>query len=217
MNKGVGIRNLNGLWRIRVRVTLQWRHNLCDDVSNLPLLDCLLNRLFRSRTSKLRVTGLCEESSPVMSLWVDGHDLGEVLLILLYWYRANIRSTFETINTHCVDINVMGERQEGVDKVHHLTHIFHSVRSACSALSCCSNKWRGIIRRYQMETFYSLLALCAGNSPVTGEFPSQWPVTRSFNVCFDLRLVNDGINNRETGYFRHHRAHYDVPIMNGEL
>ena len=33
----------------------------------------------------------------------------------------------------------------------------------------------------------ALLALCAGNSPVTGEFPSQRPVTRSFDVFFDLR------------------------------
>ena len=29
--------------------------------------------------------------------------------------------------------------------------------------------------------------LCAGNSPVTGEFPSQRPVPRSFDVFFDLR------------------------------
>ena len=38
-----------------------------------------------------------------------------------------------------------------------------------------------------METFSVLLALCAGNSPVTGEFPAQKPVTRSLNVSFDLR------------------------------
>ena len=38
--------------------------------------------------------------------------------------------------------------------------------------------------RHQMETFSALLAICAGNSPVTGEFPSQRPVTRSFDVCF---------------------------------
>ena len=31
-----------------------------------------------------------------------------------------------------------------------------------------------------------LLAVCAGNSPVTGEFPSQRPVTRSFDVILDL-------------------------------
>ena len=47
-----------------------------------------------------------------------------------------------------------------------------------------TRKWR-----HQMEIFSSLLALCARNSPVTGEFPSQSPVTRSFDVFFDLRLI----------------------------
>ena len=42
--------------------------------------------------------------------------------------------------------------------------------------------------RHQMETFSALLALFAGNSPVTGEYPSQRPVTWSFAVFFDLRL-----------------------------
>ena len=42
--------------------------------------------------------------------------------------------------------------------------------------------------RHQMETFSALLAICAGNSPVSGEFPAQRPVTRSFDVFFDLRL-----------------------------
>ena len=42
--------------------------------------------------------------------------------------------------------------------------------------------------RHQMETFAALLAICAGNSPVSGEFPAQRPVTRSFDVFFDLRL-----------------------------
>ena len=39
-----------------------------------------------------------------------------------------------------------------------------------------------------METFSALLALCAGNSPVTGEFSAQRPVTWSFDVFFDLHL-----------------------------
>ena len=33
-----------------------------------------------------------------------------------------------------------------------------------------------------------MLFFCTGISPVTGEFPSQRPVTRSFDVFFDLRL-----------------------------
>ena len=39
-----------------------------------------------------------------------------------------------------------------------------------------------------METLFTLLALCAGNSPVAGEFPAQRPVARSFDISFDLRL-----------------------------
>ena len=41
--------------------------------------------------------------------------------------------------------------------------------------------------RHQMETFSALLALCEGNPPVTGGFPTQGPVTRSFGVFYDLR------------------------------
>ena len=42
--------------------------------------------------------------------------------------------------------------------------------------------------RHQMETFSASPGLCAGNSPVTDEFPSQRPVTRSFDIFFDLHL-----------------------------
>ena len=49
-------------------IVTQWHHNGRDGVSSNRRLDCLLNRLFRRRsnkTSKLRVTGLCEGNSPV--------------------------------------------------------------------------------------------------------------------------------------------------------
>ena len=39
-----------------------------------------------------------------------------------------------------------------------------------------------------METLSVLLALCEGNSPVPGEYPAWKPVTRSFDVFFDLRM-----------------------------
>ena len=39
-----------------------------------------------------------------------------------------------------------------------------------------------------METFSALLAICAENSSVSGDFPARRPVTRSFDVFFDLRL-----------------------------
>ena len=64
-----------------------------------------------------------------------------------------------------------------------------------------------------METFSALLAICARNSPVPGEFPAQRPVTQSFDVFFDLRLNNDGVNSRGAGDLRRYRAHCDVNVM----
>ena len=66
-----------------------------------------------------------------------------------------------------------------------------------------------------METFSALLAICAGNSPVPGEFPTQRPVTRSFDVFFDLRPNKRlyWVNNDEAGDLRRHWAHYDVIVM----
>ena len=42
--------------------------------------------------------------------------------------------------------------------------------------------------RHQMETFSALLPIRVGNSPVPGEFPTQRPVMRSFDIFFDLCL-----------------------------
>ena len=64
-----------------------------------------------------------------------------------------------------------------------------------------------------METFSALLAICTGNSPVIGEFPTQKPVTRSFDDFFDLRLNERWVNNRETIDLRPYRAHYDVSVI----
>ena len=50
------------------QITLQWRHNERDGVSNHQPHDCLLNRLFRcksKKTPKVSVTGLCVGNSPV--------------------------------------------------------------------------------------------------------------------------------------------------------
>ena len=54
--------------------------------------------------------------------------------------------------------------------------------------------------RYQMETFSVLLAICTGNSPVPGEFRSQRPVRRSFDVFFDLRL-NKTLSKQSWGWW----------------
>ena len=65
--------------------------------------------------------------------------------------------------------------------------------------------WRNLVGKA------GLLTLCAGNSPVT--FPSQMPVTRSFDVFFDLCVNKQWVNDREIADLRRHRAHYDAIVM----
>ena len=87
----------------------------------------------------------------------------------------------------------------------------------CTVAGNCYTSWSSAWWRHQKETFSALLTLCAGNSSVTGEFPSQRPVTRSFDfdVFFDLGWTNGWVNNRNAGDLRRLRAHYDVTVMLG--
>ena len=64
-----------------------------------------------------------------------------------------------------------------------------------------------------MEIFPTLLAIGAGDSPVTGEFPAQRPVTKSFDVFFDLHWINGRVNTHKAGDLGCHRAHYDATVM----
>ena len=60
--------------------------------------------------------------------------------------------------------------------------------------------------RHQMETYSALLAICAGNSPVTGEFPAQRPVMRGVDVFLDLRLIKR-LSKQSWGW------RFETPIM----
>ena len=71
-----------------------------------------------------------------------------------------------------------------------------------------------------METFSALLTICAGNSPVLGEFPAQRPVMRSYDVFFDLRL-NKRLSKQSLGWWfetlsrplwRHRNAYLEIKI-----
>ena len=78
-----------------------------------------------------------------------------------------------------------------------------------------------------METFSALLAICVGNSPVPGEFPTihrspvnsphkgQWRGALTFSLI--CAWINGWVNNREVGDLRRYRAHYDVTVMKSLL
>ena len=67
--------------------------------------------------------------------------------------------------------------------------------------------------RHQMETSSALLTLCAGNSPVTVEFPLTKTSHAELWCFFIFAWINSWINNREAGDLRRHRAHYDVIVL----
>ena len=60
---------------------------------------------------------------------------------------------------------------------------------------------------------FRVTGLLWGNSPVTGEFPAQRPVTRSFDVFFEVAWTNSWANNGYVGDLRRFRAHHDVIVM----
>ena len=147
-----------------LRYSLQWRHNGCDGVSNHQPHGCLLNRLFRRRsqkTSKLRVTGLCEGNSLVIDeLPAQRARNAENISI---WWRHHV------INLFCG------------------SNFFTSILQGCSNLPF---QWRhsgrhGVPNYQSFDSLFSYLftlismktsklpALCERFPPVTGGFPSQ--------------------------------------------
>ena len=61
-----------------------------------------------------------------------------------------------------------------------------------------------------MEILSALLAICAGNSPVTGDKGQRHGTLMFSLIC---TWMNDWVNNHKAGDLRPHRAHYDVTVM----
>ena len=79
----------------RNKTRLQWRHNERDSVSNHQPHDCLLNHSFRRRsekTSKPRVTGLCEGNSPVTGEF-PAKRASEAENFSIWWRHHDTRQT----------------------------------------------------------------------------------------------------------------------------
>ena len=221
-------------------LTLHWRHNGRDGVSNHQPHRCLFNRLFRPRskkTSKLRVTGFCGGNSlltgefpaqrPVTRKILPFHDIIMKCTMLLCGgmhslnkstpppppppppqsdiQKVNrnhtcVRSRFYiTVTSHerlCLKSAASRLFQQQISQANNKETLNATSLALCNGnavsvlMSSRPHNLQMIITwwRHQMETFSALLALCAGNSPVTGEFPSQRPVTRSFDVFFHLCL-----------------------------
>ena len=90
--------------------SLPWRHNEPDGASNHQPLDCLLNRLFRRRskkTSKLRVSGLCEGNSPVTCEFLSQRASNAKNVSI--WWRHHVSSTYSQQTPHNSTMSVVCE------------------------------------------------------------------------------------------------------------
>ena len=87
--------------RIHV-ISLRWRHNGCDSVSNHQPHHCLLNRLFRRRskkTSKFRVTGLCSGNSPGTGEF--SAQMASNAENVSIWWRHHVDVTSDPLHQSC--------------------------------------------------------------------------------------------------------------------
>ena len=136
-------------------VSLRWRHNGCDSVSNHQPHDCLLNRLCRRRskkTLKLRVTGLCVENSP-------GTDE----------FSKEMASNAENVSIwwhHHVTLPIT----PGTHSSLQWRHNDHGGVSNHQPHNCLLH--RLLWRRSKKTSKFCITGLCEGNSLVTGEFPA---------------------------------------------
>ena len=76
---------------------------------------------------------------------------------------------------------------------------------------CMTAKWGPPWWRHQIETFSALLVFCAGNSTVTGEFPThkgQWRGALMFSLIF--AWANGWTNHRDAGDLRRQWRHYNA-------
>ena len=74
------------------------------------------------------------------------------------------------------------------------------------------------LRRHQMESFSTLLALCRGNPPVNSGFPSQKPVTRRFDAFVDVHLNERLCKQLRCRWFEKcHGAHCDICDCRGMM
>ena len=60
---------------------------------------------------------------------------------------------------------------------------------------------------------FRVTGLLCGEFTSPGEFPTQRPVTRSFDFSLICVWINGWVNNREAGDLRRNRGHYDVIVM----
>ena len=108
----------------------------------------------------------------------------------------DITATNTSLSSQHGNITVMQYFGNNFDQTYHILSIYKEFPTHCFPQKYCL-----------------LLMWNRKNSPVTGEFLAQRPVTRSFDASLLCSWINGRINNGEAGDLRHYCAYYDVTVM----
>ena len=96
-------------------LTLQWRHNGRNSVSNHQPHNCLLKRLFRRRSkeiSKLRVTGFCAGKSPVSGEF-PAQKASNAGNVSIWWrHHFNIPTSHAPVLLNIMELTSINRREE---------------------------------------------------------------------------------------------------------
>ena len=172
---------------------LQWRHNERDGVSNHQPHDCLLNCLFRrrsKRTSKLRVTGLCVENSPVtgefpaqMASNAENTSFDNIIIVFICLSETGLGNWGVWQNGYLLVWIGQGEFWSSHDDV---------------------IEWKHFLRYWSFVRGIHW-------SPVNSPHKGQWRRALMFSLI--CAWIKSWVNNREAGDLRRHRAHHDVIVL----
>ena len=117
--------------------------------------------------------------------WISNHMASKVCDEIIYPFPNVNRWSFVMVSSHTL-LSKWLLIHVGIK----LKHV--SKRGALFFIWLMMASWNG--------NFCALPAICAGNSPVPGDFPTQGPVRRSFGVFFDLRL-NKRLSKQSWGWW----------------
>ena len=149
-------------------ISLQWRHNERDGISNHQPQDCLLNRLFRRRskkTSKLRVTGLCVGNSTVTGEFpAQRASNAEIVSI---WWRHHVHRRCKC-SMHIYPAKIWYGINLYWIRSHYSDVIMSAMASQITGVSVVC-----LFSHRSKKASKVRVTVCEGNSPVIGEFPEQ--------------------------------------------
>ena len=154
-------------------MSLQWRHIEHDGVSNHQRLDCLRSRLFgrkSKRTSKLRITGLCEGNSTVTGEFSTQRETNAEMVPLM------------TLSCHAAFPNHYGDV------------VMDTIASQITSLAIVySTVSSGAYQRKHQSS--ASLAFVRGIHWGPVNYPHKWPVTRKM-FPFDDVIMQWGLGHQ---------------------